>query len=135
MFKLTSLMKNMAVWGVGMTAILSPSMAAAGVEPNRPNILFLLIDDQRNDTLGCAGHPIIQTPVIDSLAGEGVRFENAFVTTAICASSRASILTGLHERTHGYTFGKPALSAFHMSARRGGSLRRITRGKPIEKTQ
>jgi arylsulfatase A-like enzyme len=116
MFKLTSLMKNMAVWGVGMTAILSPSMAAAGVEPNRPNILFLLIDDQRNDTLGCAGHPIIQTPVIDSLAGEGVRFENAFVTTAICASSRASILTGLHERTHGYTFGKPALSAFHMSA-------------------
>jgi len=73
----------------------------------RPNILFLLIDDQRNDTLGCAGHPIIKTPVIDSLAAEGVRFRNAFVTTSICAASRASILTGLYERTHGYTFGKP----------------------------
>jgi arylsulfatase A-like enzyme len=82
----------------------------AGDDANRPNILFLLIDDQRNDTLGCAGHPIIKTPVIDSLADGGVRFQNAFVTTSICAASRASILTGLCERTHGYTFGTPPLS-------------------------
>jgi arylsulfatase A-like enzyme len=40
-----------------------------------------------------------------------VRFENAFVTTSICAASRASILTGLHERTHGYTFIKPPLKS------------------------
>ena len=72
-----------------------------------PNIIFLLTDDQRNDTLGCAGHPIVKTPNIDSLAADGVRFENCFVTTSICAASRASILTGLMERTHGYTFGKP----------------------------
>jgi arylsulfatase A-like enzyme len=83
---------------------------------NRPNILFLLIDDQRNYTLGCAGHPIVKTPVIDSLAESGVRFENAFVTTSICAASRASILTGLHERTHGYTFIKPPLKKKHMLA-------------------
>jgi alpha-L-rhamnosidase len=75
----------------------------------RPNIIFLLTDDQRNDTLGCAGHPIVQTPNIDKLAGDGVRFENCFVTTSICAASRASIFTGLYERTHGYTFGKPAI--------------------------
>ncbi len=81
----------------------------------QPNILFLLIDDQRNDTLGCAGHPIIKTPVIDSLAEEGLRFRNAFVTTSICAASRASILTGLYERTHGYTFGKPPVRAQHLS--------------------
>ena len=80
-----------------------------------PNILFLLVDDQRNDTLGCAGHPIIKTPVIDSLAAEGVRFRNAFVTTAICAASRASLLTGLYERAHGYTFGTPPLSTAHMA--------------------
>lgn len=84
-------------------------------EASRPNILFLLVDDQRNDTLGCAGHPIIQTPVIDSLAAGGVRFRNAFVTTSICAASRASILTGLYERTHQYTFGTPPLSPAHMS--------------------
>jgi len=76
----------------------------------RPNIILLLTDDQRNDTLGCAGHPIVQTPNIDRLAAQGVRFENCFVTTSICAASRASIFTGLHERTHGYTFGKPAVN-------------------------
>ncbi len=92
---------------------------------NRPNILFLLIDDQRNDTLGCAGHPIIKTPVIDSLAADGVRFSNAFVTTSICAASRASILTGLYERTHGYTFGKPPLSAAHMSKSYPALMRKV----------
>ena len=76
----------------------------------RPNIILLLTDDQRNDTLGCAGHPVVQTPNIDELAGQGVRFENCFVTTSICAASRASIFTGLHERSHGYTFGKPAVN-------------------------
>ncbi len=58
-----------------------------------PNILFFLIDDQRNDTLGCAGHPLLQTPNIDSIAAKGCRFENAFVTTSICAASRASIVS------------------------------------------
>jgi len=69
-----------------------------------PNIVLLVTDDQRNDMLGCAGHPILRTPAIDSLAAEGTRFTNAFVTTSICAASRASILTGLHRSTHGYTF-------------------------------
>ena len=81
----------------------------------RPNVLFFLIDDQRNDTLGCAGHPIVKTPNVDRLAEQGVRFENAFVTTAICAASRASIFTSLHERTHGYTFGKPPVADKYLS--------------------
>ncbi|WP_051287047.1 sulfatase family protein [Algoriphagus mannitolivorans] len=73
---------------------------------SRPNIIFILTDDQRWDALGFAGNPIIQTPEMDRLASEGTYFENAFVTTPICAASRASILTGLYERTHGYTFGQ-----------------------------
>ena len=81
-------------------------------QARKPNILFLLTDDQRNDALGCAGHPIIQTPIIDGLAREGVRFENAFVTTPICAASRASVLTSSHDRTHGYTFNKPPVPAY-----------------------
>ncbi|QDT39640.1 sulfatase family protein [Stratiformator vulcanicus] len=78
-------------------------------DQSRPNFLFLLSDDHRGDVLGCAGHPIIKTPNIDRLAAEGVRFENAYVTTSICAASRASILTGLVERTHQFTFGTPPL--------------------------
>jgi alpha-L-rhamnosidase len=70
----------------------------------RPNIIFILTDDQRWDALGYAGNDIIQTPEMDKLAEEGVYFRNAVVTTPICAASRASIFTGLHERTHKYTF-------------------------------
>ena len=75
-------------------------------EYKRPNIVFILADDQRNDVLSIAGHPIVQTPTIDKLALNGMRFTNAFVTTSICAASRASIFTGLYESKHNYTFGK-----------------------------
>jgi arylsulfatase A-like enzyme len=75
-------------------------------QDDRPNIIFILTDDQRWDALGFAGNQLIFTPEIDRLASEGIFFENAFVTTPICAASRASILTGTYERTHGYTFGQ-----------------------------
>ncbi len=68
--------------------------------PARPNILFILTDDQRFDTLGCAGHPIVKTPHIDALAARGVRFTNAFVNSPICMASRASIFTSLTQRAH-----------------------------------
>src|SRR4051794_26822017 len=79
----------------------------------KPNILFLLTDDQRWDAMGCAGNKLIQTPNLDALARDGVRFRNMFVTTAICAASRASILTGLHERTHRYTLGTKPITNEH----------------------
>ena len=78
-------------------------------QEKRPNIIFILTDDQRWDALGVAGNSIIQTPEMDALARTGTYFKNAFSTTPICAASRASILTGLYERTHGYTFQKPKL--------------------------
>ncbi len=80
-------------------------------QTKKPNIIFILTDDQRWDALGIAGNKIIQTPQIDTLATSGTYFKNAFSTTPICAASRASILTGLYERTHGYTFQKPKLRA------------------------
>jgi arylsulfatase A-like enzyme len=75
----------------------------------KPNIIFILTDDQRWDALRFAGNPIIETPEMDALARSGTYFKNAFSTTPICAASRASILTGLYERTHGYTFQKTRL--------------------------
>jgi alpha-L-rhamnosidase len=71
---------------------------------DRPNIIFILTDDQRWDALGHAGNAIIHTPQMDQLATSGAYFSKALVTTPICSASRASILTGLHERTHRYTF-------------------------------
>jgi len=75
----------------------------------RPNIIFLLTDDQRWDAVGCAGNEIIKTPNIDALAAGGTLFENAFVTTSICMASRASIFTGQFERCHGCNFNSESL--------------------------
>ena len=55
---------------------------------SQPNIIFFLSDDHRWDRLGCAGHPILKTPTLDSLAAGGVRFSNMIVTTSICSASR-----------------------------------------------
>lgn len=72
-------------------------------EPARPplNVVLLLADDWRHDTLGAAGHPVVRTPNLDRLAAGGVRFTHAYVTTAICGVSRASILTGQWMSRHG----------------------------------
>jgi len=79
-----------------------------------PNIIFILTDDQRWDALGYAGNEIIETPEIDKLASEGTYFRKAFVTTPICAASRASIFSGLHERTHNYTFQRGQIKEPYM---------------------
>ena len=73
--------------------------AAAGNE-KRPNIVFLLADDLRWNVLGCTGDNLAKTPHIDALAERGVLFRNHFVTTSICAVSRASILSGQYARRH-----------------------------------
>jgi choline-sulfatase len=83
--------------------LLSAAFVSAFAEVKRPNILFLFADDQRNDSLGVAGHPIVKTPTIDRLANQGVRFTNMFVSHSICWVSRTSILSGLTARS----FGKP----------------------------
>lgn len=66
----------------------------------KPNIIFLLTDDQRWDALGAMGNDIIQTPNLDKLANEGVLFTNSYVTTSICCCSRPSILTGQYVSRH-----------------------------------
>ena len=65
---------------------------AAGVE--RPNILFIAIDDLRPE-LGCYGAPQVKTPHIDKLAASGMRFERAYCQVPICMGSRASLMTGM----------------------------------------
>ena len=80
----------------------TPVRAKQPQAPVRPlNIVFLLADDLRWDALGCTGNAIARTPNIDRLAGQGVTFPNCFVTTSICAVSRASLFSGQYARRHG----------------------------------
>ena len=88
-------------WVCWTTGSLAQSLTGQDNASRRPNIIFLLTDDQHWDTLGCMGNPVIHTPNLDRLAREGVLFRNAFVTTSVCGPSRASILTGTYGRARG----------------------------------
>ena len=70
----------------------------------KPNIIFILTDDQRFDAIGYAGNKYVDTPEMDDLAKSGTYFHKAIATTPICAASRASIWSGMHERSHNYNF-------------------------------
>lgn len=70
-------------------------------EKTRPNILFIVTDQQRCDSLGCYGSGFLSTPALDGLAESGVLFERAYCTNPVCTPSRASILSGLHINRHG----------------------------------
>src|SRR5262245_14094052 len=88
---------------IALTAIFiisAPTSSLADVPTQRPNIIFLLADDLRSDVLGCYGDRLAKTPNIDALARRGVRFRHHFVTTSICAVSRASIFLGQYARRH-----------------------------------
>jgi arylsulfatase A-like enzyme len=74
------------------------------IAQERPNIVFILTDDQSYGMMGCTGNNIVQTPHIDQLASEGIMFDNAHITSAICTPSRISILLSQYERKHGVNF-------------------------------
>lgn len=67
----------------------------------RPNIVLIVADDHGTDAIGCYGNKVIKTPNIDLLAADGIRFTNAFCTTASCSPSRAVLLSGLHNHNNG----------------------------------
>ena len=73
----------------------------AAVEDSPMNVLVLYADDWRHDTLGIAGNPVVQTPVLDGLARKGMRFTENCVTTSICGVSRATLFTGQYMSRHG----------------------------------
>ena len=90
----------------------------------RPNFLFLMTDQQRADHLGCAGHPVLQTPHLDALAASGIHCTRAYVTNPLCMPSRSTLYTGLTPRGHGVrTNGidlDPGIPTFTEALRRAG---------------
>ncbi len=79
------------------------SLISCNQKASKPNFIFIIMDDQ-NMGLSCYGKEYIQTPRIDQLAAEGIRFSRAYVQQAVCAASRASFLSGLHPETTGVEY-------------------------------
>ncbi len=67
----------------------------------RPNIVFIITDNQSPWTLGCYGNDEIRTPNCDRLASEGVRFTNSMCVNPVCSPNRATYMTGLTPSQHG----------------------------------
>lgn len=86
--------------------VLSLVVVSANVEAadSRPNIIFLMSDDQCSYSMGCYGTPGAKTPNLDQLARDGMVFDNHYDTTAICMASRANVMTGLYEYRTGCNF-------------------------------
>ncbi len=79
-----------------LALLIFPFWADGANPDNRPNIIFIMADDLGYGELGCYGQKIIQTPNIDKLANEGIRFTQAYAGSTVCAPSRCSLMTGLH---------------------------------------
>lgn len=89
----------LATAAAGATALTLPPAAAS--RARKPNILFVLTDEQRKDTLGCYGNEQAITPAFDSLAERGVRFDSCYTTQPVCAPCRSSLVTGLYPTSTG----------------------------------
>src|SRR6267142_1918594 len=98
------------MWRAGMLTVLWVFWAAglfgqnAGKQTAQPDVFLVTVDTLRADHVHCYGYEAIQTPALDSLAKDGVRFAQTFTPSPITNTSHASILTGLLPSTHGVTY-------------------------------
>ncbi len=91
---------SLFVWGLMCLAMLGTEAARAAEVPTRPNIVVILADDLGYGEVGCYGQSIIQTPRLDQMAAEGMRFTHFYAGATVCAPSRSVLMTGQH---HGHT--------------------------------
>ena len=101
-------MNYASIW-IRAVLVLGCAAAARGADakpqaaaPGRPNIILLIADDLGYGELGCQGNPQIPTPHIDSIATNGIRFTQAYVTASFCSASRAGLFTGRYQSRFGY---------------------------------
>ena len=90
---------------LGLVLVLSGFLAATSAaddpDTTRPNILFIMADDHAFQAISAYDDSLVNTPNIDRLAAEGVRFDRAFVGNSICSPARATVLTGKHSHANG----------------------------------
>ena len=92
----------MALVACGTSETTTDTTSLAPLEGPRPNILFIYSDDHSAAAVSAYGSVLPATPNIDRLADQGVRFDNAFCTNAICGPARAVVLTGKHSHINGF---------------------------------
>jgi len=116
------LRKAAAAPAAGM--FLGPQSADAVVPVKRPNVLVIHVDQHRIDCLGAYGNRQVETPNIDSLAGDGVRYDNSFCPYPVCTPSRYSLITGLpvfeHRGWTNHSTLPPGTETFPNLLRRAG---------------
>jgi arylsulfatase A-like enzyme len=83
-------------------ALCVPAFNSASAADQRPNILFIMSDDHATRAVSAYGDALVETPNIDRIAANGVRFDRAYVGNALCGPSRATTLTGLHSHGNGF---------------------------------
>ena len=100
-------------------------------QPGRPNILVIITDQQRADTMACYGNDWIQTPNMNALAESSFVFENAYVTQPVCTPSRSTMLTGTYPHTNGLVRNSIALApdALSIAEMVSPEYRRVHYGK------
>ena len=86
---------------LGAVVVLTLAAGTAAAADPPPNILYIMSDDHAAHAIGAYGSKLNQTPCIDRIARQGVRFRNCFVTNSICTPSRAAILTGKYSHVNG----------------------------------
>lgn len=87
------------------------TLALAAEKPARPNIVFIVSDDQACGDYGFMGHPQIATPRLDKLASESLTFQRGYSVLPLCRPSLASMVTGLYPHQQGVTGDNPILPA------------------------
>lgn len=105
----------LAALGAGAVMAMAPGALFADdpVAPRRPNVIVILADDLGFADVGFQGSKVIPTPNIDSIANNGVRFTNAYVTAPVCSPSRAGLITGRYQQRFGYEYNLPESQRDH----------------------
>ena len=77
------------------------------MSPSRPNVLLIMTDEHRGDALGIEGHPVVETPYLDSIGASGFHFTNAYSASPVCIPARRTVMTGAKASSHGVFMNYP----------------------------